>query len=103
MEEEEELEVVPASQTSHVLAFLDKYTTYRIQVLAFNPAGDGPRSVPVIIRTLEGIPGAPGPIIFTEITMNSLRVGWDTPQEPNGEILGYIVAYETSMPSESKL
>ncbi|XP_046403358.1 protein sidekick [Ischnura elegans] len=99
-EEEEELEVVPASHTSHTLAFLDKYTTYRIQVLAFNPAGDGPRSSPVTVKTLQGIPGPPGPLVFSEITMNSLRVGWDPPQNPNGEIFGYVVAYETRMPNE---
>lgn len=43
--QEEEIEVVPASYLTHSLVFLDKYTEYRIQVLAFNPAGDGPRSI----------------------------------------------------------
>lgn len=50
---EEELEVVPATYNSYSLVFLDKYTQYRIQILAFNPAGDGPRSVPVMVRTLQ--------------------------------------------------
>lgn len=50
---EEETEVVPASYTSHSLVFLDKYTLYKIQILAFNPAGDGPRSVPVTVRTMQ--------------------------------------------------
>jgi len=50
---EEELEVVPASYNSHNLVFLDKYTEYRIQILAFNPAGDGPRSKPVTVKTLQ--------------------------------------------------
>lgn len=50
---EEELEVVPASYTAYSLVFLDKYTEYRIQILAFNPAGDGPRSQPVKARTLQ--------------------------------------------------
>lgn len=48
---EEETEVVPATYTSHSLVFLDKYTEYKIQILAFNPAGDGPRSAPIIVRT----------------------------------------------------
>lgn len=30
---EEEIEVVPATATSHSLVFLDKYTQYRIQVI----------------------------------------------------------------------
>jgi protein sidekick len=50
---EEELEVVPASYNSHSLVFLDKFTEYRIQILAFNPAGDGPRSTPIIVKTLQ--------------------------------------------------
>lgn len=50
---EEELEVVPASYNAYSLVFLDKYTQYRIQILAFNPAGDGPRSQPVTVKTLQ--------------------------------------------------
>lgn len=30
---EEEIEVVPATATSHSLVFLDKFTQYRIQVI----------------------------------------------------------------------
>lgn len=48
---EEETEVVPATYVGHSLVFLDKYTEYKIQILAFNPAGDGPRSAPIIVRT----------------------------------------------------
>lgn len=53
--QEEEIEVVPASYLTHSLVFLDKYTEYRIQVLAFNPAGDGPRSPPITVRTKQVI------------------------------------------------
>lgn len=51
--QEEEIEVVPASYSQHSLVFLDKYTEYRIQVLAFNPAGDGPRSPPITVKTKQ--------------------------------------------------
>ena len=40
--------------------------------------------------------------MFTEITMNTLKVEWDPPLRPNGEILGYLVEYETSKQQESK-
>lgn len=33
---EEEIEVVPATATSHSLVFLDKFTQYRIQVQIFS-------------------------------------------------------------------
>ena len=41
----EEIEVVSASITSHSLIFLDMYTNYTVTILAFNPAGEGPRYV----------------------------------------------------------
>ncbi|XP_073972084.1 sidekick cell adhesion molecule isoform X2 [Rhodnius prolixus] len=93
---EEETEVVPASYTSHSLVFLDKFTTYKIQILAFNPAGDGPRSAPVTVRTFQGLPGPPRSLRFSEITMTSLLVSWDPPKKRNGELRGYIVTYETA-------
>ncbi|XP_050099535.1 protein sidekick isoform X2 [Anopheles aquasalis] len=97
---EEEIEVVPASYTAHNLVFLDKYTEYRIQILAFNPAGDGPRSAPITVQTLAGLPGPPTQLRFSDITMNSLLVSWEPPRKRNGLILGYIVAYETTEDNE---
>lgn len=99
---EEEIEVVPASTTAHSLVFLDKFTEYRIQILAFNPAGDGPRSAPITVKTLQGLPGPPSTLNFTDITMQSLRVSWSPPKKRNGEILGYIVTYETTEENDSK-
>ncbi|KAL3268776.1 hypothetical protein HHI36_007876 [Cryptolaemus montrouzieri] len=98
---EEEIEVVPASTTSHSLVFLDKYTEYRIQVLAFNPAGDGPRSKAIIVKTLQGIPGPPHNLTFSEITMNSLVVSWNPPKKPNGDIVSYAVTYVTTEENDS--
>lgn len=100
---EEEIEVVPATTNQHSLVFLDKYTEYRIQILAFNPAGDGPRSAPITVRTMQGLPGAPVNLTFKDITMQSLRVSWEPPRKRNGEILGYLVTYETTEENESEL
>ncbi|XP_045518694.1 protein sidekick isoform X1 [Pieris brassicae] len=92
---EEEIEVVPATATSHSLVFLDKFTQYRIQVLAFNPAGDGPRSHAILVRTHQGLPSAPRNVTFSDITMNSLVVSWEAPRRRNGLIHSYLVTYET--------
>ncbi|XP_037889145.1 protein sidekick isoform X5 [Glossina fuscipes] len=97
---EEETEVVSATATSHSLVFLDKFTEYRIQILAFNPAGDGPRSLPITVKTLQGLPSAPQNLRFEDITMQSLKVSWDVPKFRNGEILGYLVTYETTEENE---
>ena len=78
------------------------YLTFKNIISAFNPAGEGPRSDPVSVKTLQGIPGPPANLKFGEITMNTLKVSWDPPVKPNGEILGYIVAYETAEQDESE-
>lgn len=55
------------------------------------------------MRTLQGLPGPPMNLQFTDITMNSLNVSWDPPKKRNGDILGYIVTYETTEQNERKL
>lgn len=99
---EEETEVIPASAISHSLVFLDKYTAYRIEILAFNAAGDGPRSLPINVKTLQGLPSAPTALIFSDITMQSMLVSWQPPRKKNGDILGYVITYETTEENESK-
>jgi len=93
--EEEELDVVPAWTTKHSLFFLEMYTWYSVRMAAFNPAGDGPFTAPVRVRTHQGPPGPVSNISFYDITMTSLRVTWMKPVRPNGEIAHYLVTYET--------
>lgn len=99
-EDSEQADVVPSHQRSLALLYLDMFTNYTVHVLAFNTAGDGPRSDPVTARTLTGIPGAPGNITFSDITMTSIKISWLPPQRPNGVISGYLVMYETAVPNE---
>ncbi|XP_064109452.1 protein sidekick-like isoform X2 [Macrobrachium nipponense] len=97
----EDTEVVGASTRVYELLYLDMYTRYIITMLCFNPAGDGPKSVPVYTRTLQDLPGPVANLSFTDITMNSLKVVWNAPVRPNGDIQGYIVTYETARPDEN--
>ncbi|KAJ4940191.1 hypothetical protein JOQ06_026500 [Pogonophryne albipinna] len=39
-------------------------------------------------------PSAPGPLVFTALSPDSLHLSWDKPRKPNGDILGYIVTCE---------
>ncbi|XP_053308888.1 integrin beta-4 isoform X1 [Spea bombifrons] len=39
-------------------------------------------------------PSAPGPLVFTALTPDSLQLSWVRPRKPNGTILGYMVTYE---------
>lgn len=51
---------------------------------------------------MQDIPGPPYNLQFTEITMTSLRVSWEPPKLRNGEIIGYIVTYETAEQNDRK-
>ncbi|XP_053425492.1 integrin beta-4 isoform X7 [Nycticebus coucang] len=39
-------------------------------------------------------PSAPGPLVFTALSPESLQLSWERPRRPNGEILGYLVTCE---------
>lgn len=40
-------------------------------------------------------PSAPGPLVFTALSPDSLQLSWERPRQPNGAILGYMVTCET--------
>ncbi|XP_063312409.1 protein sidekick-2 isoform X2 [Pelobates fuscus] len=77
---------------------LTGYTTYLISVVAFNAAGDGPRSQPVRVQTQQAAPSAPAAIRFSELTTTSVNVSWDVPVYPNGILEGYRLVYEPCSP-----
>nr|XP_046227677.1 protein sidekick-1-like isoform X2 [Scatophagus argus] len=79
--------------TSLLLALLQKYTVYVLQVLAYTQMGDGPLSNPVLLRTKEDVPGPPVRMVFPEVRLSSVRVVWQPPTNPNGIILGYQISY----------
>lgn len=39
-------------------------------------------------------PSAPGPLVFTALSPDSLQLSWERPKRPNGDILGYLVTCE---------
>uniref|UniRef100_A0A8D2MKD3 Sidekick cell adhesion molecule 1 n=1 Tax=Zonotrichia albicollis TaxID=44394 RepID=A0A8D2MKD3_ZONAL len=82
---------------------LKKFTSYYTSVLCFTTPGDGPRSPPQLLRTLEDKPGAVGHLSFTEILDTSLKVSWQEPVEKNGIITGYQISWEVYGRNESRL
>ncbi len=98
----EMMEIVPDTCESFILLDLLKWSNYSIQISAFNPAGDGPRSRAIVVQTKEDIPGEVGHLNFDEITMSQVKVSWRPPIEPNGILLGYYVTYETLINDFSK-
>ncbi|XP_061168000.1 protein sidekick-2-like [Saccostrea echinata] len=85
--------VVPEKET--VINGLDNYSKYTVKVLAYNTAGDGPYSPPVIGRTEQWKPGRPRSLDFFNITMISLNVTWEPPSNPNGIIKFYGLTYKS--------
>uniref|UniRef100_UPI00398E8C7C protein sidekick-1 isoform X2 n=1 Tax=Pristiophorus japonicus TaxID=55135 RepID=UPI00398E8C7C len=88
---------------SVVLNGLRKYGQYEIQVLAFTRIGDGVSSSPLLMeRTKDDVPGPPIRLVFPEVQLTSLRVVWQTPENPNGIILGYQIAYRLATAEPNK-
>ncbi|XP_039934685.1 protein sidekick-1 isoform X6 [Hirundo rustica] len=47
-------------------------------------------------------PGPPVKLVFPEVRLTSVRIVWQPPEEPNGVILGYQVAYRLASSSPNK-
>ncbi|XP_056614604.1 receptor-type tyrosine-protein phosphatase S isoform X9 [Triplophysa dalaica] len=86
--------------TRYSIGGLSPNTDYEIRVSAFNTIGQGPPSEPVEARTGEQAPASPPRNIQARIiSLNTMMVRWDEPEEPNGQIKGYRVYY-TMDPSQ---
>ena len=94
-----------------VLTDLAKWSQYRIQVSAYNRAGEGPPAA-VTARTLEDLPGPVGQIHFRDVLLDTLKVLWNPPvgqflgeflaisrllkTETNGNLTAFLVLYRTN-------
>ncbi|XP_043945033.1 protein sidekick-1 [Protopterus annectens] len=88
---------------SLLLGGLRKYVLYEIQLLAFTRMGDGvPSSPPVLVRTKDDVPGPPVRLVFPDVRLTSVRIVWQPPEEPNGIIQGYQIAYRQTSDNPNK-
>ncbi|XP_078344750.1 uncharacterized protein LOC144630294 [Oculina patagonica] len=72
---------------------------YDIKVAAFNSVGEGPPSPTIVVRSREGVPSLPPPIVVAHGTSySSVMVTWtDIPEDyTNGILLGYVVRTDDS-------
>ncbi|XP_070270398.1 LOW QUALITY PROTEIN: protein sidekick-1 [Myotis yumanensis] len=85
---------------SALLTGLRKFVLYELQVLAFTRIGNGVASAPLVLeRTKDDAPGPPVRLVFPEVRLTSVRIVWQPPEEPNGIILGYQIAYRLARSS----
>ncbi|NWH18381.1 ITB4 protein, partial [Grus americana] len=99
------------SQNSVVVEDLLPNHSYIFKVKAQSEEGWGPEREGVITiesqvdpqSPLSPVPGspftlstpsAPGPLVFTALTPDSLQLSWERPRKPNGSILGYMITCE---------
>uniref|UniRef100_A0A4X1V025 Integrin beta n=1 Tax=Sus scrofa TaxID=9823 RepID=A0A4X1V025_PIG len=105
------LNIPNPSQTSVVVEDLLPNHSYVFRVRAQSQEGWGPEREGVItiesqvhpqspLLPLPGsaftlsTPSAPGPLVFTALSPDSLQLSWERPRRPDGDILGYLVTCE---------
>ncbi|NXX54571.1 ITB4 protein, partial [Scopus umbretta] len=105
------LTIPSPSQNSVVIEDLLPNHSYIFKVKAQSEEGWGPEREGVITiesqvdpqSPLSPVPGspftlstpsAPGPLVFTALSPDSLQLSWERPRKPNGSILGYMVTCE---------
>ncbi|KAG8454511.1 hypothetical protein GDO86_000939 [Hymenochirus boettgeri] len=91
-----EVKGIPPETTQIMLEGLEKWTVYRITVVAHTEIGPGPESSPVVIRTDEDVPSAPPRKVEVEVlNSTAIKVFWRSPiqNRQHGQIRGYQVHY----------
>ncbi|XP_008691997.1 integrin beta-4 [Ursus maritimus] len=106
-----QLNIPNPSQTSVVVEDLLPNHSYVFRVRAQSQEGWGPEREGIItiesqvhpqspLCPLPGsaftlsTPSAPGPLVFTALSPDSLQLSWERPRRPDGNILGYLVTCE---------
>uniref|UniRef100_A0A8C5M382 Receptor-type tyrosine-protein phosphatase S n=1 Tax=Leptobrachium leishanense TaxID=445787 RepID=A0A8C5M382_9ANUR len=100
-----EVKDIPPQTTQNLLEGLEKWTAYRITVVAHTEIGPGPESSPVVIRTDEDVPSAPPRKVEVEVlNSTAIKVFWRSPiqNRQHGQIRGYQVHYVRMENGEAK-
>ncbi|XP_048053473.1 protein tyrosine phosphatase receptor type Db isoform X1 [Megalobrama amblycephala] len=87
---------IPSNCFRYRIEGLKKGTLYSVTVAAHTDTGQGPESLPILVRTEEDVPSAP-PRGVDVVVLNatSARVSWKPPvaERQHGNIRGYQVTY----------
>ncbi|XP_078426971.1 integrin beta-4 isoform X2 [Cetorhinus maximus] len=105
------IDISDANENSLIINDLLPNYSYIFKVKAMSDKGWGPEREGVItieskvdpLSPLSPVPGspftlstpsAPGPLVFTAINSELLKLSWEKPRKPNGDIMGYLVTCE---------
>uniref|UniRef100_A0A9J8BKK4 Receptor-type tyrosine-protein phosphatase S n=1 Tax=Cyprinus carpio carpio TaxID=630221 RepID=A0A9J8BKK4_CYPCA len=87
---------IPPEKFHYLLENLEKWTEYHVTVSAHTEAGEGPESLPQLIRTEEDVPsGPPRKVEVEAVNSTCVKVLWRSPvpSRQHGQIRGYQVHY----------
>ncbi|XP_072261188.1 receptor-type tyrosine-protein phosphatase S isoform X7 [Pyxicephalus adspersus] len=104
-QEVKEVKDIPPETNEILLEALEKWTEYRITVIAHTAVGSGPESSPVVVRTDEDVPSAPPRKVEVEvINSTAIKVFWRSPiqNRQHGQVRGYQVHYVKIENGEAK-
>ncbi|XP_058488737.1 neurofascin homolog (chicken) a isoform X16 [Solea solea] len=82
-------------EPSATLTDLVPYSKYKMVMVAANNRFEGPPSNLVEFTTKEGVPDAPRFFRINRRSFDTLYLEWDKPLEPNGNLIGYQLKYQT--------
>ncbi|XP_048411426.1 integrin beta-4 isoform X2 [Stegostoma tigrinum] len=105
------IDISDPDENSMIINDLIPNCSYMFKVKAMSEKGWGPDREGVItiesnvdpLSPLSPVPGspftlstpsAPGPLVFTAINSELLKLSWEKPRKPNGDIMGYLVTCE---------
>ncbi|XP_069693704.1 cell adhesion molecule Dscam1-like [Periplaneta americana] len=94
---------VGGDQTGARIENLRPASTYEFRVLAENSVGSSNMSEPVLVSTMEEVPGGPPTDVRVKARSSEmLVVTWKPPEKHllNGEIIGYYIGYRVNDTSE---
>ncbi|XP_035385730.1 receptor-type tyrosine-protein phosphatase delta isoform X24 [Electrophorus electricus] len=99
----QQISEIPPENSHYLLENLEKWTEYRVTVIAHTDVGAGPESLPQLIRTEEDVPsGPPRKVEVEAVNSSSVKVVWRSPvpNRQHGQIRGYQVHYVRMLSGE---
>lgn len=78
----------------HINKFVPDSKNY-VRVLVYNGRYNGPASETLNFKTMEGVPGTVQMLEASALGSSALYLTWKQPEQPNGQITGYKIYYQT--------
>lgn len=85
---------VEGNVTETIIRNLPAFSSVKLQIAALNDRFQGDFSEPIVIYTLEGVPGPVVNLRGKPYGSSGVKLEWEEPEEPNGVITGYEILFQ---------